>query len=610
MPNLKLDLVNNRMEIPNSVRVYDSLEDRKTSRGLGTKTLVKMSPNIIFKRGNERIQISKTLPVRLEPTKIDRNGRLIEIQHRIPKVTPVETKVPSPISSSLPSSPIATEGSLHSASRSLLLSRDGFIKTVLETGSLDAIEKGNSHDTEEEIEVFDRSFTDEEIQRLKRRKKFKKMQEKREREKEKEKEENYHPTLDIIRDKLYDDVTFKNCTIAARIKTRKLPGASWATERKSNSPVGNPDVGPGYYDIYKSVPLPVTVDFDIMPGREKVESVYATSDRIINNIENLNIKKDLEQFPLREKLRIGRQVNEMKRKYPHLIELKTKTFKNYIPPADYPILKPHSPRMTSLISNTERFDATFYRQENYVKTSGMKLGTEFDKQLDKRITFKFTQSSARKESSLSEGDDSTAGGLLNLNVEKYYSTEAVVAASPVKYSAAFKSSAKVGMQLPEPMTAPHIGPGAFQNAFKPAIEIKSPDKYSLAFMTYNPPFQRNASPDTFQRVKSFTETHRKGPIFSDEIRSAGPGEGRSRHLKKLVKEKMTRIYPRLATKKFSAEEMKEIQMMSESLDNKNNNNNNSSSILRMSSRDIQPLSRGVSIANLSRQQSTLSVKIK
>jgi hypothetical protein len=117
------------------------------------------------------------------------------------------------------------------------------------------------------------------------------------------------------------------------------------------------------------------------------------------------------------------------------------------------------------------------------------------------------------------------------------------------------------------------------------------------------------SPDTFQRVKSFTETHRKGPIFSDEIRSAGPGEGRSRHLKKLVKEKMTRIYPRLATKKFSAEEMKEIQMMSESLDNKNNNNNNSSSILRMSSRDIQPLSRGVSIANLSRQQSTMSVKI-
>jgi hypothetical protein len=68
----------------------------------------------------------------------------------------------------------------------------------------------------------------------------------------------------------------------------------------------------------------------------------------------------------------------------------------------------------------------------------------------------------------------------------------------------------------------------------------------------------NASPQTFQRVKSF-KTHRKGPIFSDEIRSAGSGEGRSRYLRKLMKEKMKRIYPRLATKKFSAEHMKQIQ---------------------------------------------------
>lgn len=90
MPRLKLDLMNNRLEIPSSNQVYNSLEDINLpvdngNAGLVKRgTLVKMAPNIIEKRVNQRIQVSRTLPVSRAYTKLDRRGKVIELQHRHP----------------------------------------------------------------------------------------------------------------------------------------------------------------------------------------------------------------------------------------------------------------------------------------------------------------------------------------------------------------------------------------------------------------------------------------------------------------------------------------------------------------------------------------------
>jgi hypothetical protein len=113
------------------------------------------------------------------------------------------------------------------------------------------------------------------------------------------------------------------------------------------------------------------------------------------------------------------------------------------------------------------------------------------------------------------------------------------------------------------MTAPHVGPGAFK-PYKPAIEIKEAHKPSYAFLSYNPPFQRDHSPDTFQRVTSFSELHRKGPIINDipkDVALTVVPDSRNKHLQALVKEKMTRIYPKLAVEKFSSSVLEEFPVI-------------------------------------------------
>ncbi len=113
----------------------------------------------------------------------------------------------------------------------------------------------------------------------------------------------------------------------------------------------------------------------------------------------------------------------------------------------------------------------------------------------------------------------------------------------------YRSSAQVGMKIPNPTTAPHVGPGTFSDAYKPAIEVKRPDFPSYAFISYKPSHHRPASPDTFLPIPKFTEVHRKGPVFSEEVKQDA-ADSRNRFLQKIVKEKMTKIYPKLAAKKF------------------------------------------------------------
>jgi hypothetical protein len=163
------------------------------------------------------------------------------------------------------------------------------------------------------------------------------------------------------------------------------------------------------------------------------------------------------------------------------------------------------------------------------------------------------------------------------------------------------------------MTAPHVGPGTFK-PHKPAIEIKEAEKPSYAFLSYNPPFRRDHSPDTFQRITSFSELHRKGPTINDipkDVSLTVVPDSRNKHLQTLVKEKMTRIYPKLAVKKFSSSVLEEFPAAnsSQELDIEENSLTRSPSLKSFRQNSLSscvspaPLLYSFSKANLMKQQS-------
>jgi len=214
-------------------------------------------------------------------------------------------------------------------------------------------------------------------------------------------------------------------------------------DRKLHEDEANPGTGPGYYNVYDSrKSVAKDIIFDDVP-REKKVNVFATSDRILNNIEKINFKKDLEFFPLREKLRIQRQVAEMRRKFPQLIELKTKDFKDYVPPSRFPITDPHIPSFTFGDQDRhggkskDRFASSTNKPEAYVKTTGMILSQNFDKSFDKRIQFQFSRNAPEKSPFVAATEDG-ASARPKLDVDKYYSTAATVMQSPISYGAIFR----------------------------------------------------------------------------------------------------------------------------------------------------------------------------
>jgi hypothetical protein len=151
----------------------------------------------------------------------------------------------------------------------------------------------------------------------------------------------------------------------------------------------------------------------------------------------------------------------MKKKYPNLFLLKTsEEFKNYLSPSDYEILKRHIPEIRFAPEKLEegkienRFSgSSLYKQEIYVKTTGLILSNDYDRKIVEhgRVPFRFDAGLQQPSSSSSrlsypssparlkkEPPPSLLSLSVSVNANKHYETSTVVERSPVRYSSAFK----------------------------------------------------------------------------------------------------------------------------------------------------------------------------
>lgn len=96
-----------------------------------------------------------------------------------------------------------------------------------------------------------------------------------------------------------------------------------------------------------------------------------------------------------------------------------------------------------------------------------------------------------------------------------------------------------------PTSGTEIGPGSFPGAYAEAIEIKYPDRPSHFILRGRPDDTRPAIPELTEPMLTFAERHRSGPIF--EKQKVGGGNV---VLQAIVKDKMEKIYPKLAKTKY------------------------------------------------------------
>lgn len=225
--------------------------------------------------------------------------------------------------------------------------------------------------------------------------------------------------LDYKKDRIYD---VKYETIERRVSEGQVAGGVFPLQgRKDDPPLYK--VGPGDYEVYDS-PTVIGGTFGLQP-------VNRGFDEIPNP----------EYFPLNERKRLKRIHAQLEKR-----KADNKTRFHIECTKDTP--KSSSSNNTMVPSGSgavsfnaiRRFDNKFYKQEPYVKTSGLILDANYDKKFDKKIKFSFdthdTNDVKRKEllsMFKSEGAD------VDVDVDHIFSISATAARSPIKYSAAFRS---------------------------------------------------------------------------------------------------------------------------------------------------------------------------
>ena len=195
-------------------------------------------------------------------------------------------------------------------------------------------------------------------------------------------------------------------------------------------------------------------------------------------------------------------------------------------------------------SDDSRWAGPMFRQEPYVKTTGMDLGQDYDKALDKRIVSKFKTGPRFVE------EESLTANLGPLNTDIWPKETITTSAlnSPVRYSAAFISTAPVGCPVIIPTSGLTVGPFSYMGAYKSSIEIKDPERGSTSFLKDRGSIfgANEAAQDNFPaKLKKFSDVNSAGISFTKELRSEG--KGRNAHLKNILKKKLTQIYPILVS---------------------------------------------------------------
>jgi hypothetical protein len=188
-------------------------------------------------------------------------------------------------------------------------------------------------------------------------------------------------------------------------------------------------------------------------------------------------------------------------------------------------------------STMNRWRHPIYKQEKYIKTSGIKLDQDYDKVLDTRIMFNMSDASSR-----GDGLDGVNGTTSSVDVDadcgSKITIKTAVKLSPIRYSAAFKSKAAMGMDYPVPASGTEIGPGTFIPPS--AIQVRFPDKGSFGNYPRNINFGFIANPDPPGDIKP------PPPITGGKFGQAGKLAGRNVHLMNVAKKKFTKVYPEFA----------------------------------------------------------------
>lgn len=193
-------------------------------------------------------------------------------------------------------------------------------------------------------------------------------------------------------------------------------------------------------------------------------------------------------------------------------------------------------------SDVNRWNDPMNKQQPFIKTNGMKLDQDYDKFLNKKY-FRPFSTGERFDSSAPQID----GRVYKLEGLPKPTIAMALELSPIKYSSAFRSKAPQGMQVVA--TASSTIETPYTNAFQSSIVIKHPNKMSPSFL--NP---RTSCFDDLcaSRAKStmkytvFSEVNSNGITFTKASKTAG----RNMHMEKMLREKLTQIYPRLARIKF------------------------------------------------------------
>lgn len=180
-----------------------------------------------------------------------------------------------------------------------------------------------------------------------------------------------------------------------------------------------------------------------------------------------------------------------------------------------------------------RFDDPSYRQPFYLKTSGCKLGPDFDEKLKTVVPIVF------RTSKRDEHKDTTTANI-EINTPDWGPKASILTAamkSPIKYSSAFISKAPVGLVI----TNPTSGTNAFMKydgayTHKTSVEIKDPNKKSYFFLKDRKFHEVPASLDPYVQPKPFTDWANHGITFTQ----AGVIKS---HKLELRNKKINKVYP-------------------------------------------------------------------